>query len=288
MYSPAIARQRPGELARRAERLEDLEGATRPRPSLSGPRHSPPVGHAEASQRVALAQRARPGRATARPTPRTPRPPAPTGRAWPARGRARRAGRPAPAAGRCRRTATPGGTASRPRVGTPARPTGRRRGGRSGPRRRRRARPRRGGPVGRRRLRTARARRGCGGASRRRCAGRPPARSARRAISWRNRSTAPSATSRPRRRVRRAPRMPAPVTACEQVGLDPLADQGRGVEHLASGRRQPGGAGEHRVARRRRQLLALGAQHLADEERVAAGERVHGVRLVARRRGSAR
>jgi hypothetical protein len=71
----------------------------------------------------------------------------------------------------------------------------------------------------------------------------------------------------------------------EQGGLDPLADQGGGVEHLSPRRRQPSGAGEHRVARGRGQPLTFGAQDLADEERVAAGQRVHGVRLVTRRLG---
>ena len=34
----------------------------------------------------------------------------------------------------------------------------------------------------------------------------------------------------------------------EQVGLDPLADEGRGVEHVSTGRREAGGPGEHGVA----------------------------------------
>ena len=49
------ARQRPGELARRPEGLEDLEGAKRHGFALLST-DRPPVGHAEASERIALAQ----------------------------------------------------------------------------------------------------------------------------------------------------------------------------------------------------------------------------------------
>ena len=104
---------------------------------------------------------------------------------------------------------------------------------------------------------------------------------ARRAISCRNRSTVPSATSEPGgdRFVEGVGVGPGHVA--EQVGLDPLADEGGRVEHVAAGGGEARGPGEDRVAGRRGQLARVGAQHLAHEERVAGRERLHGGRLVA-------
>ena len=252
------ARQRPGRARATGRAARGPRGRRNAAASLSGPRHSAPVGHAEPSQRVALAQ----GHAVLVPQRdrllQAPRPPAPTGRARPARGRARRAGRPARAAGRCatnrsaRRYCV---TASRRDAscgGPVARATGVADGGVGVERAL--------GVVGQAGVvvdaRTARARRGCGGAPRRRCAGRPPA----RPPGGRSRggTAAPRRRRRAgrRRRARRARPRSAPVTACEQVGLDPLADQGRRVEHLTAGGRQPGGPCQHGVARRGGQLVA--------------------------------
>ena len=117
----------------------------------------------------------------------------------------------------------------------------------------RRARPRRGGPGGRRR----RLRSGSSSARMRRCISAAGVRAdllldARRAISWRKRSTAPSATSRPAATGSSRAAGSAPVTACEQGRLDALADQGRGVEHLASGRATAGRRGRARRRARTR------------------------------------
>jgi len=57
----------------------------------------------------------------------------------------------------------------------------------------------------------------------------------------------------------------------QQRQLDAVGDDRRGVQRAAGRRRQPGGAGEHGVADGRRDLPARGAEHLGDEERVAAG-----------------
>ena len=67
----------------------------------------------------------------------------------------------------------------------------------------------------------------------------------------------------------------------QQVGLDPLPDQGRHVENVAARWGEARCSGEDRVSCRRRQLARVGAQHLAHEERVAGRERLDGGRLVA-------
>jgi hypothetical protein len=63
----------------------------------------------------------------------------------------------------------------------------------------------------------------------------------------------------------------------QQPQLDAVGDDRRGVQRAAGHRRQPGGAGEHGVADGRRDLPARGAEHLGDEERVAAGGPVQAV-----------
>ena len=129
-----------------------------------------------------------------------------------------------------------------------------------------------------------RARRGCGDASRRAAWGPTSCATARRAISWRNlRPPPPSATSRPAATGSSRARSSASVTAASRLGLDPLADQGGGVEHVPSGMARVGRPG--RAPRRARDAgarHASAAEDFGDEERVATGERVHGSRLVAR------
>ena len=70
-----------------------------------------------------------------------------------------------------------------------------------------------------------------------------------------------------------------------QRGFDPVAVQGGDLEHLAGGLLESRRPGQHRVARRGRDLVAVGAEHLDQEERVAAGQPVQLLRAVRRALG---
>ena len=81
-----------------------------------------------------------------------------------------------------------------------------------------------------------------------------------------------------RRPARRARRRRRSGDGSSSVGLDPVPDQRRDVEHFAARRREPVRPREHGVAGRGRQLPGRRLQDLGDEERVAAGESVQLVR----------
>ena len=68
-----------------------------------------------------------------------------------------------------------------------------------------------------------------------------------------------------------------PGDRLQERQLDAVGHDRGGVERAAGHRREPAGAGEHGVAHGRRHLPAGGAEHLGDEERVAAGGLVEAV-----------
>ena len=68
-----------------------------------------------------------------------------------------------------------------------------------------------------------------------------------------------------------------PGDRLQERRLDAVGHDRGGVERAPGHRREPAGAGEHGVADGRRHLPAGGAEHLGDEERVAAGGLVEAV-----------
>jgi hypothetical protein len=68
-----------------------------------------------------------------------------------------------------------------------------------------------------------------------------------------------------------------PGDRLQERRLDAVGHDRGGVERATGHRREPAGPGEHGVAHGRRHLPAGGAEHLGDEERVAAGGVVEAV-----------